>query len=310
MHEFLRHAYGANMRLVRDGDLRPEQRPALVHARTDVGAVAIEQIDVAGELLAEVEALDRFVAVWTESGRLCAHSGGLRGDASADGITITAQPGKPTVTRSKDARLIAVLIDPLVLSGLTAHSSAADVVDLIRFDGFSPVSPAAAQQWKDTVCYVKDVVLGAETTTPLVLGQASRLLAAVTLSTFPHSAVTVDKPYDRTDTHPLLLRRAVEFIEENAGNDIALVDIATAVHVSSRAVQYMFRRHLDTTPLRFLRQLRLDRAHRDLQSADHRHTTVAAIAARWGFAHTGRFAVLYRQTYDRSPHTTLRSLAS
>ena len=33
--------------------------------------------------------------------------------------------------------------------------------------------------------------------------------------------------------------------------------------------------------------------------------TVTEIAQRWGFLHTGRFAVLYRQIYGRSPHTTL-----
>jgi hypothetical protein len=32
---------------------------------------------------------------------------------------------------------------------------------------------------------------------------------------------------------------------------------------------------------------------------------VRAIAARWGFMHTGRFAVFYRQTYGRSSQTTL-----
>ena len=35
-----------------------------------------------------------------------------------------------------------------------------------------------------------------------------------------------------------------------------------------------------------------------------------AFAQRWGFAHTGRFAVLYRQTYGQSPHTTLRQQAA
>ncbi|WP_156763149.1 AraC family transcriptional regulator, partial [Mycobacterium sp. E787] len=35
---------------------------------------------------------------------------------------------------------------------------------------------------------------------------------------------------------------------------------------------------------------------------------VTQIAARWGFAHTGRFAVLYRQTYGQSPHATLKQL--
>ncbi|WP_234365235.1 helix-turn-helix domain-containing protein [Streptomyces sp. RTd22] len=42
---------------------------------------------------------------------------------------------------------------------------------------------------------------------------------------------------------------------------------------------------------------------------DHadRPVTVTEIAARWGFWHPGRFAALYRESYGRSPHQTLRS---
>lgn len=123
---------------------------------------------------------------------------------------------------------------------------------------------------------------------------------------FPNTAGNDRAPYDRTDHQPVLLRRAVDFIQANASNDIALADIADAVHVSSRAVQYMFRRHLDTTPLQYVRRLRLARAHTDLVAGNPLDDTVSAIATRWGFAHTGRFAVQYRQNYGQSPHETLR----
>jgi transcriptional regulator GlxA family with amidase domain len=69
----------------------------------------------------------------------------------------------------------------------------------------------------------------------------------------------------------------------------------------------MFRRHLESTPMAYLRRVRLDQAHHDLVTGDRWTTTVTAAAARWGFAHTGRFAVLYRETYGQSPHVTLRS---
>jgi transcriptional regulator GlxA family with amidase domain len=72
-----------------------------------------------------------------------------------------------------------------------------------------------------------------------------------------------------------------------------------------RAVQYMFRRHLDTTPMAYLRRIRLDRAHRDLLAADPSHDTVSAIATRWGFAHTGRFSQVYRAEFGESPSVTL-----
>lgn len=74
-----------------------------------------------------------------------------------------------------------------------------------------------------------------------------------------------------------------------------------------RSRQLAFRRHRDSTPLEYLRRVRLERADRDLQTGDPtRGDRVEAIAARWGFAHPGRFSVLYREHYGRSPSATLR----
>ncbi len=73
-------------------------------------------------------------------------------------------------------------------------------------------------------------------------------------------------------------------------------------------VQAAFRRHLDTTPLAYLRSVRMERAHRDLQNAEPGHgTSVAAVAARWGFTHLGRFAIEYRRRFGSYPSQTLRS---
>ena len=105
---------------------------------------------------------------------------------------------------------------------------------------------------------------------------------------------------------PPLLRRAVAFIQDNAQMDIGLRDIAAAVGVTPRSVQYTFRRHLGTTPLEYLRRIRLDRAHRDLQLADPSVDTVTAIAGRWGFSHAGRFSIAYRQVFGTKPSRTLR----
>ena len=106
---------------------------------------------------------------------------------------------------------------------------------------------------------------------------------------------------------PTILRHAVAFIHENADADIGLVDIAKAVNVSPRAVQYAFRGHLDTTPLEYLRRVRLDRAHRDLKAADPSNDTVTAIAGRWGFSHAGRFSMAYKAAFGTVPSNTLRT---
>jgi transcriptional regulator GlxA family with amidase domain len=106
---------------------------------------------------------------------------------------------------------------------------------------------------------------------------------------------------------PRSLRRAIAFIHENAHRDIGLGDIAAAINVTPRSVQYVFRRHLRTTPLEYLRRVRLGRAHRDLQAADPAVDTVMEIAGRWRFSHPGRFSIAYREAFGHPPSRTLRA---
>jgi AraC-like DNA-binding protein len=71
-----------------------------------------------------------------------------------------------------------------------------------------------------------------------------------------------------------------------------------------------FRAHhpLGLTPGQYLRRVRLAGAHADLAAGDPTAgDTVAAIAARWGFTHPGRFAAAYRTAYGISPRRTLHT---
>jgi AraC-like DNA-binding protein len=280
----------------------------LTHTRTDVGPFAIDEVQVAGELEAAPDPLNKVVAVWARNGTVSGHCSGIDGKATTGEIALMSQPDLPHHARAQDLTVTSVLMDTAVVAGVASGVPSEQALLPIRFSSFQPVDESCSQLWKETVSYVRDSVRADDAiATPLVLGQASRLLAAVTLSTFPNEVTAEPTPYDRTDHKPVLLRRAIEFMDNNVTNDIALGDIASAVHVTPRAVQYMFRRHLETTPLQYLRRLRLHYAHQELRAADRSHATVTAIAAKWGFVHTGRFAVMYRQTYGESPHTTLRS---
>jgi transcriptional regulator GlxA family with amidase domain len=145
---------------------------------------------------------------------------------------------------------------------------------------------------------------------PLIRHQVVRTLTLALLASFPNAAL--DALLDPLSSMPVAgdpatVRRAVAFVDEHAGEPIGVEDIADAARVGVRALQLAFRKHRDTTPLEYLRRVRLDRAHRDLQDADPtRGDTVAGIATRWGFAHPGTFAIEYRRTYGRPPSATLR----
>jgi AraC-like DNA-binding protein len=73
---------------------------------------------------------------------------------------------------------------------------------------------------------------------------------------------------------------------------ITLNEIALAARLSPRGLQAAFSRHLDTTPLAYLHSVRMERAHRDLRSADpDDDMSVATSVARlridpsWRFRH-------------------------
>ncbi|MGY1710312.1 helix-turn-helix domain-containing protein [Geodermatophilus sp. SYSU D00758] len=66
-------------------------------------------------------------------------------------------------------------------------------------------------------------------------------------------------------------------------------------------MQLAFRRHRNTTPTAYLRQVRLAQAHRELRDATPGDgVTVTAVAARWGFT-PSRFTERYRAAYGVLP---------
>jgi transcriptional regulator GlxA family with amidase domain len=124
-------------------------------------------------------------------------------------------------------------------------------------------------------------------------------------------ATPVTSPYELMErcgeAEVAVLRRAVEYVKMCAHRPIGISDIAAAAGVGPRALQLAFRRYADTTPWAYVRSVRLDRAHRELLTADPRRDTVLAIALRWGFSNRSRFSAEYRAVYGETPAATLRS---
>ena len=84
-------------------------------------------------------------------------------------------------------------------------------------------------------------------------------------------------------------------------------DIAQAVGLSVRALDEGFRRHVGSSPMAYLREVRMARAHRELVDSDPDMTTATLIACTWGFGNYGRFSLAYRRRYGCTPSETLRS---
>lgn len=233
--------------------------------------------------------------------------------------------GEPTIFCTDDVGLFG-LVEGMPLSGAVHHSNydvmmidrhvfgevAAGVSgsdEPVQLTSTTPVSSFANRHLLRVMDFIRTTALTNPDATEnlLIAGEMQRQLACSMLAAFPNTALLNPTIEDRRDSTPVLLRRAIAFIEENVRIDISLAEIARAIFVTPRALQYMFRRHLDCTPIEYLRRVRLHHAHHDLIRLSRAQTTVSAIATWWGFAHVGRFSVYYRMVYGQSPHVTLDS---
>jgi AraC-like DNA-binding protein len=108
---------------------------------------------------------------------------------------------------------------------------------------------------------------------------------------------------------PRAIRRAVDVIEAEAQLPLTLSSIAARSQVSVRSLQQGFKRHLGMSPMSYLREVRLRRAHQTLLESDPSVVTVASVAYDWGFTNLGRFAAAHAGRYNEPPAKTLRRTA-
>lgn len=101
--------------------------------------------------------------------------------------------------------------------------------------------------------------------------------------------------------------RALVFLEANAHRQITVDDVAAAAFVTPRAVQLAFRSRLGRTPMQYLRDVRLARAHDDLlRCVPGDGETVGGLAERWRFSSASRFSARYLARYGEAPGQALR----
>ncbi|MBM9624192.1 helix-turn-helix transcriptional regulator [Streptomyces zhihengii] len=266
------------------------------------GELVVDARSFTADVTYQAPAQDRVLLATVHRGTMIDTTGGHH-DVHEPGDTfLLAPPGVPATGQAHNARCTITLFDASLLTEVTAHSPSSGRGP-IRFTGRRPLDAGANRRLGTTIAFLRDHVLADPEATDGPVGKtAARHLAAVTLATLPNTTrntptTAAVNAAPATET----LRRAMTFIEDNAHRDIGLADIATASHVTPRAVQYAFSRHADLTPLGYLRRVRLHHAHTALRASFPGTTTVKAIAARWGFTHQGRFAAAHRAVYRRIP---------
>jgi AraC-like DNA-binding protein len=230
--------------------------------------------------------------------------------SSGPGLATNYRPdAEVTVTRwPAGSRHLAVKIGQCAIDRAleTLLDSAPD--SPIAFSAELPLQAGAAQDWVRLVLMVHRQLEGPDSLMehPLVWDPLVESLI--------HGLLLVaDHPYRQAlaaraaPGRPGAVRDAIDIIEAAPHLPLTTSTLAKQCHVSVRALQKGFRRHLGMSPMAYLRVVRLRRAHRDLRSADPARVSVAYIAHRWGFTHLGRFAAAHKTMFGETPLQALHA---
>ncbi|UMR29421.1 helix-turn-helix domain-containing protein [Massilia sp. MB5] len=101
--------------------------------------------------------------------------------------------------------------------------------------------------------------------------------------------------------------RARERMRENPDRPMSILEVCNRVGASRRKLEYCFQEVLGTTPVAYMRAIRLNGVRRELLRAQEGER-IYDIAVRWGFWHFSQFSADYKRQFGELPsHTLLRS---
>jgi AraC-like DNA-binding protein len=217
--------------------------------------------------------------------------------------------GQITMRYPRNSRIVAVKVDPCAIDDALSAALGRPVGSPVDFQPVISASRAGAG-WTKMLLLLTDQLMRPDSmmTLPLVglpfVDSLVRGLLVAADHRYRDAVAAEPKP-----VMPRSIRVAVDIIEAEPERPLTVTALATRSHLSVRGLQDAFRRHLGVSPMTYLRQVRLYRAHAMLQQSDPSVATVTSIAHQWGFAHVGRFAEAHAARYGETPAATLRRRA-
>ena len=131
-------------------------------------------------------------------------------------------------------------------------------------------------------------------------------LLSTCLQALLHANDCQGRHYDQR-IHRYIVSRVRELTLSADGESLTIGEICTALNISRRTLNHAFIRVLGITPVEYIRNVRLHRVRAELQSSPYQVTTIADVAAKWGFWHMSLFARYYRELFGECPSETLES---
>jgi len=191
------------------------------------------------------------------------------------------------------------MVTRIPIDTLTRHCQQLYEIDISKGIRFESVIDLARYPGASLHNLLATIVLEAENTGSLLnKGVSARQFQELLITALLHGQPHSFSDEIRRGVHTIrafYIKRATEYIHENIQEVITLADLVNASGVSLRTLQAGFSRHYN-----------MGQAREELIAANHLTTTVAEIAAKWGFYNPCSFASNYKKQFGESPSATLQ----
>ena len=284
------------------GDSRVNTR--MQHA--PIRGVSINRLGYGATVAIDAGCLNDFLLVMMPlSGHADVRCGGLTIHSTPDLASVVTPTLPLWETIYDECDQIMVKIDRTLLENICAQHLGHPLRKPLEFGLGLTMSSQGGVSWQALVSYL---VSELEHQSPmlassLVAAQIEHLLVTTLLMIQPNNYrdELVSPPQSIAPRH---VRRVEEYIEAHADRELTVGDLAAHANVSTSALFAGFREFRNTTPMAYLKSVRMQRVHDELRDPSSADKTVTCIATRWGFHHLGHFGTAYKARFGESPSRT------
>ena len=227
----------------------------------------------------------------------------FNGQRVAHDAMMLGRAGELDLCTPSDYALIAVVVDGALLNPLWEQMYGKPPSAWMQSQLVVPTRSAAAAEalrgfHKRAMADAAALLAGGDSFTAL-----QQLRDALLIEWFEALPAVVDaSALPNAQARKRLVDRACELMLAHTDDPLSMLEVCRRVGASPRKLNYCFQEALGTTPVKYLRAVRLNGVRRELLAA---RGSVQDMAARWGFWHLSQFARDYKRQFGELPSRTL-----
>lgn len=275
--------------------------------RLDTMSIDLVHLDCGDDFQIKKESVNDWYVLQVPVLGTCEVNIGRRSFTLCAGQALIVNPGQ-LVCKHWSGRLLQLMlrIDRQNLQRVLCEDLQADLPRPLEFEGGPLTGSISVELPRIIEAIWRDAHSDRLLQHPRVVSQLERTLLLMVLGGAPH---TCREQFDRVATAaPCYVKRAEEFIHRHARDRVTIAELVSAAGTSARSLYSGFRRWRNSTPMSYLRRVRLDLARKELQRIAREGGKITEVAGECGYEHLSRFSKDYRARFGETPSETLRKM--